>query len=87
MTEKQDRRRFLQASLAAGTALTFASGNASHGNIRSLVPPVAEPTNPAVRPGRVRWHADFAAACAAGRGSGKPVFLFQMLGRLDQKFC
>jgi hypothetical protein len=35
----------------------------------------------------VRWHADFAAACAAGRGSGKPVFLFQMLGRLDQKFC
>jgi hypothetical protein len=87
MLEKQDRRRFLQASLAAGTALTFASGNASHGDIRSLVPPSPEPTNPPVRPGRVRWHADFAAACAAGRGSGKPVFLFQMLGRLDQKFC
>ena len=87
MTEKQDRRRFLQASLAAGTALTFASGSTSHGDMRSVVPPVAEPANPAVRPGRVRWHADFAAACAAGRGSGKPVFLFQMLGRLDQKFC
>jgi hypothetical protein len=35
----------------------------------------------------VNWHADFASACAAGRSSGKPVFLFQMLGRLDQKFC
>ena len=42
--------------------------------------------NPSVEPGRVRWHSDFAAACAASRQSGKPVLLFQLLGRLDQRF-
>jgi hypothetical protein len=43
--------------------------------------------NPKVAPGRVRWHADFAAACDAGRTSGKPVLLFQMMGKLDEQFC
>jgi hypothetical protein len=87
MLEKQDRRRFLQASLAAGTVLTLGGAPATHGDIRSVVPPAPEPANPPARPGRVRWHADFAAACTAARSSGKPVLLFQMLGRLDQKFC
>lgn len=41
----------------------------------------------AVAPGLVRWHADFAAACAAARTSGRPVLLFQLLGRLDDEFC
>jgi hypothetical protein len=40
-----------------------------------------------VAPGLVRWHADFAAACAAARASGKPVLLFQLLGRLDDELC
>ncbi len=43
--------------------------------------------NPKVEPGRVRWHADFEAACAAAKKSGKPVFLFQMMGKLDDRFC
>src|SRR5438128_2200681 len=43
--------------------------------------------NPSVRPGNVTWHADFARARAASAKSGKPVLLFQMLGRLDQQFC
>ena len=43
--------------------------------------------NPKVAPGKVTWHADLAAACAAARTSGKPVLLFQMMGRLDDKFC
>jgi hypothetical protein len=43
--------------------------------------------NPKVEPGKVRWHADFAAACRAAKESGKPVLLFQMMGRLDDKFC
>ena len=43
--------------------------------------------NPKVAPGKVTWHADLAAACAAARKSGKPVLLFQMMGRLDQQFC
>jgi hypothetical protein len=40
-----------------------------------------------VPPGKVEWHADFATACRAARDSGKPVLLFQMMGRLDHQFC
>jgi hypothetical protein len=43
--------------------------------------------NPPVPPGKVHWHPDFATACRAAAQSGKPVLLFQMMGRLDQKFC
>ncbi len=50
-----------------------------------LQPPVADP-NPAVSPGLVNWHADFETARAASQESGKPVFLFHLLGQLDQRF-
>jgi hypothetical protein len=43
--------------------------------------------NPKVEPGRVHWHTDFAAARAAAAKSGKPVLLFQMMGKLDDQFC
>ena len=43
--------------------------------------------NPKVEPGKVRWHRDFAAACKAAEKSGKPVLLFQMMGKLDDRFC
>lgn len=43
--------------------------------------------NPKVEPGKVKWHADFATACVAAEKSGKPVLLFQMMGKLDDKFC
>ena len=43
--------------------------------------------NPKVQPGDVRWHASFAAACEAAKKSGKPVLLFQMMGKLDDQFC
>ena len=43
--------------------------------------------NPKVQPGEVQWHETFAAACAASAKSGKPVLLFQMMGKLDQEFC
>ena len=48
---------------------------------------VAVSENPKVAPGRVSWHPNFAAACAASRASGKPVLLFQMMGNLDEQFC
>jgi hypothetical protein len=48
---------------------------------------VAATANPKVEPGKVRWHSNFADACAASRKSGKPVFLFQMMGNLDDRFC
>jgi hypothetical protein len=44
-------------------------------------------TNPKVEPGRVRWHPTFEAACRASIRSGKPVLLFQMMGKLDDQFC
>lgn len=43
--------------------------------------------NPRVEPGRVRWHASFADAQVAAAKSGKPVFLFHMMGQLDRQFC
>jgi hypothetical protein len=55
---------------------------------RSAGAPVALPfDNPKVAPGRVSWHTSFAVACKASRVSGKPVLLFQMMGRLDEQFC
>jgi len=47
--------------------------------------PIAD--NPKVQPGLVRWHKDFNEACAAAKKSGKPVLLFQMMGKLDDQFC
>jgi len=49
--------------------------------------PSAEFVNPKVQPGKVPWHDSFAAACAASAKSGKPVLLFQMMGKLDDQFC
>jgi hypothetical protein len=43
--------------------------------------------NPKVEPGAVKWHATFDDACKASTKSGKPVLLFQMMGKLDEKFC
>jgi hypothetical protein len=47
----------------------------------------ARADNPKVEPGKVRWHRDFAAACAASTRSKKPVMLFHMMGKLDDQFC
>ncbi len=40
-----------------------------------------------VSPGKVAWHADYEAAVARAAESGKPVLLFQLLGRLNEEFC
>ena len=49
-------------------------------------PVAVDANNPAVEPGKVRWHESFAAAKAAAAKSGKPVLLFQLMGRLDRQF-
>ena len=81
MTIARDRRQFLQTSLAAGAVLGLAGASP-----RPIGAPAPE-FNPPVAPGRVRWRENFASACAASRSSGKPVLLFHMMGRLDQRFC
>lgn len=40
-----------------------------------------------VQPGLVAWHADLADASTRSANSGKPVLVFQMMGKLDQEFC
>lgn len=49
-------------------------------------PAVIDADNPWVEPGKVKWHKSFADARDAALNSGKPVLLFQMMGRLDQQF-
>ncbi len=53
----------------------------------ALAPELASSAPARVEPGLVPWHADLEAALAAAKSSGKPVLLFQLLGRLDQEFC
>jgi hypothetical protein len=83
MFPSSDRRGFLRSSLVAGAAVALP------GAAPSAVPTPAprEEGNPRVRPGRIHWHEDFAAACAASARSGKPVLHFHMMGRLDERFC
>lgn len=47
----------------------------------------ADAENPYVLPGKVRWHDAVANARHAAGITGKPVLVFQLLGRLDQEFC
>jgi hypothetical protein len=53
----------------------------------AALPAAADPSNPKVEPGLVKWHPTLAAACEVSRQSGKPVLLLQMMGKLDDKFC
>jgi hypothetical protein len=57
------------------------------GTVPSTSSPSPEFINPKVAPGKVRWHKTFADACRAAKQSGKPVLLFQMMGKLDERFC
>jgi hypothetical protein len=49
-------------------------------------PVLIDADNPWVEPGKVRWHDSLDKAKKAAVNSGKPVLLFQMMGRLDQQF-
>jgi hypothetical protein len=40
-----------------------------------------------VAPGKVKWHASFDQAVEAASKSGKPVLLFQLLGKLTEEWC
>jgi hypothetical protein len=59
-------------------------GTRSIANMNAGVPPS---DNPKVQPGLVSWHPTIAEACAAAKRTGKPVLLFQLMGKLDERFC
>ncbi len=44
------------------------------------------PKNSKIEAGKVNWHASFDAAKTATQQSRKPILLFQLLGRLDNRF-
>ena len=62
-----------------------------HNSARTLGSSQKPPLKPApsqkVEPGKVRWHKAIQTAMEASSQSGKPVLLFQMMGRLDDRFC
>ena len=89
MTIQFDRRHFLSASTAAGATYALVPDNLSSGleQPRPAPLPEANQVRQRVSPGNVRWHGDVAAACAASELSRKPVLLFQMMGRLDERLC
>jgi hypothetical protein len=87
------------AVLLAGTVAAYAQREADRGKRVVELPTkrvVAEATQPAppvegdntrVAPGKVKWHADLETARKAASQSGKPLFIFYMLGKLDENFC
>jgi hypothetical protein len=51
------------------------------------LPATPQFVNPKVAPGKINWQTDFETACESAKTSGKPVLLFQMMGKLDDGFC
>jgi hypothetical protein len=81
-----------QFDLAGKKVIGIEDGPAQVLATRTSPPGLAPPTtdgfvNPKVEPGKVKWHPDFDTACTAAAKSGKPVLLFQMMGKLDDQFC
>jgi hypothetical protein len=73
------------ADIAKGAVIERSSQKLIANNTSAV--PASQENNPTVEPGSVHWHPGFTAACEAAKKSGKPVLLFQMMGRLDQQFC
>jgi hypothetical protein len=74
-----DITKTIRIEKPANTILTRESGGVGNSG--------KEFVNPKVQPGGVHWHPSLAAASGAARKSGKPVLLFQMMGKLDDRFC
>ena len=92
--QKLDRRKsFIESPLQAAVARKSApvirtpKKKIEQPTERVVAASAAEFENPRVAAGKVRWHADLDAARQAARRSGRPVLLFQLLGKLDERFC
>jgi hypothetical protein len=80
-------RGTITADLAKTVRIEKPAKTVLAGNTTGVSSSGNEFVNPKVQSGNVRWHSSFAAACEAAKKSGKPVLLFQMMGKLDDQFC
>ena len=71
--------------LIAALTLVAAQGETQGSPKTEGAAPEASTTKTA--PGLIRWHDSIEAATLASRTSGRPVLRFQLLGRLDERFC
>ncbi|HMP03485.1 MAG TPA: hypothetical protein PKD86_14030 [Gemmatales bacterium] len=55
--------------------------------VDSSTPSPTDFVNPRRAPGKIAWHPTWEAALTASARSGKPILLFQLLGKLDLEFC
>ncbi len=58
-----------------------------NGRLDALRAAIARGLSQPPKAGLVAWHPSFDAAKAAAANSGKPVLLFQLLGKLDDEWC
>lgn len=79
LTASNDKPRFASDFLSQNHPL-----KSSVGQGHETDSPKASSTNPKCQPGLVKWHSNFESALTASATSGKPVLLFQLLGKLDQ---
>lgn len=78
------------ASDSRAKGIEISKAPASRNSARSLdsqKPALKPAPSQKVEPGKVRWHKAIQTAMDASAQSGKPVLLFQMMGRLDDRFC
>lgn len=78
-TASNDKSRFASDFLSQNHPLKSAVGQGHETDSTK-----ASSTNPKCQPGLVKWHSNFESALRASATSGKPVLLFQLLGKLDQ---
>jgi hypothetical protein len=74
---------FLTALLALAARVIAPQASAPTPTVHSTSVSILEQDN--AEP--VAWHASYDEALSAARASGKPVMLFQLLGKLDDALC
>ena len=74
------------AAAHAGCVLACRARAPARPPLKDAIQPPPAPDAP-FSTGEVDWHPSFDEACEAAMESGKPVLLFQLLGRLDEEFC
>lgn len=78
--EADTKKRMVELPVKEGLA------DRSKAGVELLLKAALAPPVPAL-PAAVAWHATFEDARQAAAKSGRPVLLFQLLGKLDDAFC